>query len=98
MDEGWKLRVGDTVLAELRNPSPDQPWIFCDFVPSAAFESYTALFEHDLMLLNSDRMDEWFAHDEVMSTVGFVLEPLTEGSAITEFVLHIDGNTAWFRY
>jgi hypothetical protein len=55
------------------------------------------MFDHERELLDADRMDEWQeAYDELAE--GLRLEPLDGREPITEFLLHIDGQQAWWRY
>jgi hypothetical protein len=98
MDNVWKLKLGQEVFGVLTRKEIDQPWTFCVFEPTPAFEQYRALFEEELQLLNRDDIEHWQQAYHKITSLGFTLEPVGTEDAITEFILHIDGGAAWFRY
>jgi hypothetical protein len=55
------------------------------------------MFDRERELLDADRMDEWQkAYDKLAA--GLRLEPADGREPITEFLLHIEGRQAWWRY
>ena len=98
MGQSWKLKLDNEILGVLTDGSPDMPFMFCKFVASAPFSKYQALFAKELELLNSDQMALWEQIYSEINALGLALEP-NDGTSelITEFILHIDGNKAWFR-
>lgn len=103
MIRGWKLTRDGTLLGKLTYRELDQPWFLCDFEPTTAFQTVAPLFERELQALETgfakqgdeDKWEEIFAE---ISQLGLHLEPLDQGELITDFLLHIDGKEAWFRY
>jgi len=98
MSRSWNLKVGDEILGVLTRGSLDTPFVFCEFVANSPFSKYQAMFAKELALLNSDQMAPWEQAYSEIDALGLVLEPNDATSElITEFILHIDGNKAWFR-
>ncbi len=98
MTNSWKLQLGDEILGILTDGVSDMPLEFCEFAPNPSFAPYQALFEEELALLNSDRMDLWERAYSEIESLRLVLKPFDlETEPITKFILHIDGNKAWFR-
>ncbi|MFI5753808.1 hypothetical protein [Streptomyces sp. NPDC051569] len=84
--------VGDIVIEEA-----DAPWHRGRFIPGPGFASVKPLFERELTLLG--RIDEepeaWeAAYDQVARAVSLV----APRGPVADFLLHIDGDRAWFRW
>ncbi len=89
---------GETVLGHLTYSEGDFPWVTCKFVPTEDFSSIAPLFAEELDLLNQERMEDWeMAYEKLMAT-GIQMVADTGDETITEFILHIERNEAWFRY
>ena len=86
------------LLGTLARTGSDQPWWLGDFDAAPGFESFRPVFERERELLEADDdLDAWGrAWDEL--SAGMVLEPLDGREPITEFLLHIDGRQASWRY
>ncbi len=94
----YRVYRGDQLLGTLSRVDGDMPWHHGTFEPTAAFESVRPLFDRERAILDADRMDEWeIAWDEIAAP-GLRLEPVNGGEVIDEFLLHIDGAIAWWRY
>jgi len=92
------LKRGEELLGVLRSKDTDFPWVNCEFEPSASFAKVQPLFEEELTLLDADMMDEWqIAYDRI-SDLGLQLMDTKDEKDIGEFLLHIRGNEAWFRF
>lgn len=85
------------LLGTLTRTGSDMPWWEGEFDPAPGFESIRPLFDQERGLLDADDMDAWGAAWEELS-VGLVLEPTDGREPITEFLLHIDGRQASWRY
>ena len=94
----WKLMRGTELLGTLEVLGPDQPWLNARFTAPPTFEEVRAHFEEELRLLNADRMEEWAAAWERILALGLWLDPQDGGPPIGDFLLHVDGESAWFRY
>jgi hypothetical protein len=98
MAAGWWLKRGGVVLGTLEGCSPDMPWFFCRFTPTAAFEEVRSYFDEELQLLNEGRMDDWEKAFEAIVALGLRLEDPEDGTTIDKFILHVERDQAWFRY
>jgi hypothetical protein len=94
----WNLTAPDgTHLGRLDSTTLDMPWTYCRFAAGPAFREVAELFATELDLLNRDQMDEWMEAYERIDALGLELQPTDGGKPIREFLLHIDGEEAWFR-
>ena len=94
----YYLYRGEWLLGALTHTDDDFPWHNGTFEPAPEFEEVRPLFERELALLNADRMDEWEAAWGAIASLGLRLVPASAGADIDEFLLHIDGAQAWWRY
>ncbi len=70
--------------------------MYCKFEPAASFAELKPLFDDELRLLNRDDMRAW---EEAYEKIRALKLQLVNGeNEIGEFLLHIDGDEAWFRY
>ncbi|GAB7051329.1 hypothetical protein [Catenuloplanes indicus] len=101
MIEGvWSLhrRRGGELLASLVVTGGDFPWLHARVEPAGGLEDVRPLFVDELRLL--ERVDEdveaWErAYDAVRNVV--VLR-YPDGRDVPEFLLHVDGDEAWWRW
>jgi hypothetical protein len=91
------LKRGDVLLGVLRPRDLDFPWVFCRFEPTKAFDEIRPLFVSELALLEADRMEEWEAAYRQISGRGLRLVNQDDQSETSDFLVHVDGETAWFR-
>ncbi len=98
MTRFWELKIADALLGLLTFEYTDQPLVFCRFEPQTIFTNYEALFQEELRYLNADAMDDWEHAYTKITALGLTLVPNDRTiGPITEFILHIDGERAWFR-
>jgi hypothetical protein len=98
----WELRKGDVLLGTLVSYEWDFPWINCNFTPTDAFAAYRPLFDEAQRLFDAtiDKSDDaWDTWDTFYEQVveGMRLAPMGDSERIKEFLLHIEGDAAWFR-
>lgn len=95
--DSWMLKAGDEPLGLLTFKEQDQPLVICHFQPEPAFAKYEPYFEEELRLLDLDDMDSRQEAYSAIDDLGLVLEPVNqEDERITDFILHIKGDEAWF--
>ncbi len=99
----FALRRGYERLGTLEVVNIDQPWFMCKFEATPAFEQFRPLFDEELRLLEQDRQDdndweEWEAAYSRIEELGLCIGALDGGNDITDFLVHIEGEEAWFRY
>ena len=93
------LKLQDNLLGTLTVYKTDFPWIFCHFEPTSEFDSVQPLFDKELQLVNSEvDWEEWDKTYQTLSDLNLrIIDTITK-EEIKEFLLHIDGTEAWFRY
>jgi hypothetical protein len=92
------LKRGDELLGVLLSKATDFPWVSCAFEPTASFEEVRPLFDEELKLLDADLMDAWQSANDCVNALGLQLIDTKDDKDIGEFLLHIRGNEAWFRF
>jgi hypothetical protein len=103
VSEVWTLVRGDDVLAELHVTEKDFPWLRARLVPTRGFASVAPLFAAELRALaelDATESPEAEAAWEHACTQIRSQTTLTDpdGRAVPEFLLHIDGRDAWWRW
>lgn len=97
--EVWQVRSGDEPVGDILIDDADFPWLAGRFTAGAAFAGLRELFAHELALLDLDDetgQQEWEAvHGEIGRRVSLIAP---HGRPVPEFLLHIDGDRAWFRW
>jgi hypothetical protein len=95
----WTLHLGDALLGEITVTGGDFPWLNGTMRTTAAFERLRPLFERELRLLDEveQNVEQWEAAYEAIRDTGLELRR-PSGEAAAEFILHVDGDAAWFRW
>jgi hypothetical protein len=93
------LKRQDNLLGTLTVYKTDFPWIYCQFKPTSEFESVKPFFDKELELVNSEAdWDEWDKTYQTLLDMNVRMIDTLTGEESREFLLHIDGDEAWFRY
>jgi hypothetical protein len=93
----WQLIRGDELLAELVVTGGDFPWLNAEVRPAAGFAEVRPLFDDELQRLEflDDEPEQWEA---VYRRIREVVRLLAlDGRPVPEFLLHIEGEDAWWR-
>lgn len=94
----WRLVRSDEILADLVVTGGDFPWLNAQVQPAPGFEEVRPLFEEELGRL--DRVDDdsgpWEAAYRRIRQAVCLVAP--DGRPMPEFLLHIDGDHAWWRW
>ncbi|MFK4101949.1 hypothetical protein ACI2L1_18100 [Streptomyces sp. NPDC019531] len=94
----WQVRGGGEPVGDIVIDDADFPWLSGRFTPGTAFGGVRDLFARELALMELDdeaRQEEWeAAHDEIRRRVSLI----APHGPVPEFLLHIDGDWAWFRW
>ena len=97
-DPTWHLLRGGEVVADLIVYGGDFPWVNARLDPKQGFEEIRPMFEEELRLVDAhdENIQAWEqAYDRVRSEVKLA-HP--DGHLVSEFLLHIDGTDAWWRW
>lgn len=96
--EVWRVRSGNEPVGEILIDDADFPWLSGRFTASPAFGAVQELFARELALTERDEEGHWAewesAYDEIRRRVSL----LSPDGPVPEFLLHIDGDRAWFRW
>ncbi len=94
-----QLKRDQIVLGVLAVRDLDFPWINCAFEPTPAFAEVQPLFEAEAAI-GPDDEDAWIAAYEAIMALNLRLIDAVNGDDLGEgeFLLHIDGDQAQFRY
>ncbi|MEV5910020.1 hypothetical protein ACWEGX_35510 [Streptomyces chartreusis] len=94
----WHLSGAEGPVGEILIDEADFPWLAGRFTPGAGYEAVRDLFARELALLERDQEAEaeaWeAAYDEIRSRVSLA----SPDGPVAEFLLHIEGDRAWFRW
>ncbi|MDG9719534.1 hypothetical protein [Streptomyces sp. DH24] len=94
----WQVRCGTESVGEILIEEADFPWLSGRFVPGPAYDGVRELFARELALTERDDDDHWTeweaAYDEIRRRVTLS----SPDGPVPEFLLHIDGDQAWFRW
>jgi len=99
MNERWLLKTGDTLVGSIDLRGTDQPWFTGRFYPEPGFAEFGDVFKRELALVEGNLDNEIAQWEEVYGRIRsrlYLLKP--DGTVVREYLLHIDGGDAWFRY
>jgi hypothetical protein len=94
----WSVMRGSNLVGVIDVRDSDFPWLSGGWTPTAEFEEAAPLFRDELAVMNAlhDEVDEWeSAYAKIRQEVTL---HYPDGSVVPEFLLHIDGDEAWFRW
>ncbi|MEU9916071.1 hypothetical protein [Streptomyces sp. NPDC051001] len=90
----WHLHSGGVPVGEILIDEADFPWLSGRFTAAPAFDGLRELFVRELAL-TEDLGEEWErVYDEVRRRVSLT----SPDGPVPEFLLHIEGDRAWFRW
>lgn len=98
-DDLWRLHAvaGDALLGELKVYDYDFPWLNARLAATRAFAPLRPLFDEEARLSGSgDFGGDWEAAYARVRAATYLVDP--GGARVPEFLLHIDGDEAWWRY
>ena len=95
--EVWHVHGEDGPVGEIRIDEADFPWLSGHFTPGPGYASVRELFARELALLDGldEHVEDWeAAYAEIERRVSLS----SPDGPVAEFLLHIDGDRAWFRW
>jgi hypothetical protein len=96
----WTLRRRDDgrIVADLFVTGGDFPWLNARVDSREGLEEVRPLFAEELRLLDAidEDVESWERAYEAIRNAVTLQHP--EGREVPEFLLHIDGNEAWWRW
>lgn len=94
----WTVRAGGEEVARLVVVEGDYPWLTARVEAGPAFAPLRPLFAAELAALDGrdDETGAWEAAYARVRAAAALHYP--DGLAVPDFVLHVDGDTAWWRW
>jgi hypothetical protein len=95
----WELHQEGRAVARLHVTEADFPWLNATVERCDGYEHVEQLFQEELRQLNlleDEETPEWTATYERIRFEMRLIDP--SGRAVAEFLLHIDGDQAWWRW
>ncbi|MCZ0991268.1 hypothetical protein [Streptomyces diastatochromogenes] len=93
--EVWRVGAGEESVGEIVIDEADFPWLSGRFTTGPGFAAVQDLFARELALMEEESWDEWeSAYDEIRRRVSLS----SPDGPVPEFLLHIEGDRAWFRW
>ncbi|NUT92810.1 MAG: hypothetical protein HOY78_12390, partial [Saccharothrix sp.] len=89
---------GEELLGRIVIESGDFPWLCGRFLPEPAFSDVKPLFDEELTLVESDLDDHVEAWERIYDRITGALTLLSPRGPVPEFLLHVQGDEAWFRW
>ncbi|MFI9832237.1 hypothetical protein ACIHIX_31655 [Streptomyces sp. NPDC051913] len=93
----WHVGGGEPV-GEILIDDADFPWLSGRFTAGPGYDAVRELFARELVLAERDEDGHWAewerVHDEIRRRVSLV----SPDGPVPEFLLHIEGDRAWFRW
>jgi hypothetical protein len=89
------------LLGRIEKKGVDQPFFYGPFEATPAFDDVRPLFEEELRLLHGPEDpfdgDAWSdAFDRILGAGVYLV--LDDGTEVREFIFHVQGSFAWYRY
>lgn len=98
----WKLAEQTEVVGLLAVTGSDFPWLEGDFAPSIGFDKWRAVFAEESRLIDLENLEESDEYDAWELIVERITGALTlvdpQGREVEDFLLHIDGAHATWRW
>lgn len=85
--------LGTLVLARV-----DQPWFVCSFGATSDWEASRPTVQAWTRAVDEGDEDEMICALEAVDALGLSLVPVTDAETIGDFLIHVEGRTARFRY
>ncbi|MFJ3794640.1 hypothetical protein [Kitasatospora sp. NPDC090091] len=93
--EVWRLSQQDELVGEIVIEGGEFPWLSGRFVATPAFADWKPLFDREIALLEEEDWDRW---EPIVDEISCKLILAAPAGPVAEFLLHIDGGQAWFRW
>ncbi|MET9444582.1 hypothetical protein [Streptomyces sp. NPDC006610] len=100
-NDTWYVRSGDDLVGEIAVDDADFPWLAGRFTPGPAYPAVRDLFARELALAERDDGDDdghWREWETVYEEIGRRVSLSSPDGPVADFLLHIRGDRAWFRW
>ncbi|MGV9564315.1 hypothetical protein [Streptomyces sp. NPDC003480] len=99
-DRSWRLMQGQSHLGTLTLDHIDQPWFHCCFTATAAWEPLRPTVAAWTQAVESNDSNELEIAKtlEDVDALGLLLVSVAGSQQIDDFLIHVEGDAARFRY
>lgn len=94
-DATWRLMREDVLLGTITVEETDFPWLYGRFTAEPAFAEVKPWFDAVRETMAAEVYDERF--DAAYAPIARTLTLVSPSGPLDDFLLHIEGTTAWFR-
>ncbi|GAB3118253.1 hypothetical protein GCM10027160_30010 [Streptomyces calidiresistens] len=96
--ETWRMVGEREPVGEILIEDADFPWLAGRFTPGPGFAAVRPLFERELALTEADHEEGWAEWERVRDEIERRVTLWSPSGPVAGFLLHIDGERAWFRW
>jgi len=93
----WELRRPEAVLGRLYHRTREGAWFVCAFEPAAGFKNIVESVRYDFRNVSGETPDAEAAYD-VLKALDLALYPGDGREPVTDAVIQVEGDIAYFRY
>lgn len=97
-DEVWRVWRAQELVGEIAIEKADFPWLYGRFTAGPAFTEVRHLFARELELAAFDDAEHWAEWEKVYDEIAAAVSLASPDGPVPEFLLHVDGDRAWFRW
>ncbi|MFJ4800421.1 hypothetical protein [Streptomyces murinus] len=91
----WRVRSGAEPVGEIVLDEAGFPWLHGAFTTASGFAAVRDLFARELVLMDEeDREGADLVYEEIRRRITLT----SREGPVAEFLLHIEGDRAWFRW
>ncbi|GAA2929805.1 MULTISPECIES: hypothetical protein [Streptomyces] len=96
--EVWRVHSAGGPVGEILIDDADFPWLSGRFTAGPGFAAVRGLFARELALAERDDEGHWEEWERVCAEIGRRVSLSSPDGPVAEFLLHIQGDRAWFRW
>jgi hypothetical protein len=100
--EQWELREGSSVIGVITVDEQDFPWLSGSFAARPGFARWAAVFAESSRMLDEladvDDPEGWARWEALYDRISSALTLVAPSEPVADFLLHIDGSHASFRW
>ncbi|MGC0398193.1 hypothetical protein RKD27_000837 [Streptomyces sp. SAI-126] len=96
--EVWQVRGGAEPVGDILIDEADFPWLSGRFTAGPGFAAVRELFARELALTEEDDEERWQEWEEAYDEIRRQVSLVAPAGPVPEFLLHIEGERAWFRW
>ncbi|GGZ22633.1 hypothetical protein [Streptomyces poonensis] len=91
----WRVMRQSSLIGTITVAESDFPWLRGRFVAEPGFAEVKPWFDEVLAVMAADDFERF---DAVYDRIPRVLTLVSPSGPVADFLLHIDGDEAWFRW